>query len=128
MAEASLVPSTPSSHPQAQQSQPIDFNAPVVPGDACSMAGSPEAGPPLFPFALMGRTRAQTTQLREGEGGAGTAVAPLSTSIKQRGPADSTTPTPTTKRSSRTAGAKKTSSTPTTVTVATSKTSTSFSK
>ena len=62
MAEASPVPGTPSGHPQVQQDQQINPNAAVVPG------GSPPNT--QSPFALMGRTRAQTTQLREGEGGA----------------------------------------------------------
>ena len=105
MAEASPVLGTPSSHTQVQQDQQINPNAAVVPG-----------GPPpntQSPFALMGRTRAQTTQLREGEGGAGP-VEPTSSSTESRSLTAPETPTPsiTGRKASRTAGVKKTSSTP----------------
>ena len=119
MAEASPVPSTPSRYLPAPRGQPVDFNTAGVPGGAPSMAGTPETGP-ASPPALMGRTRAQTTQIREGGNGAETAAGTSNSISEQRSPTSVTTPA--SERATRTSRIRKTNATPnTTVTVATSK-------
>lgn len=121
MAEASPVPGTPSGHPQAQLGQPINPNAAIAPSDALNTAGPPGAGPPLFPLALMGRTRVQTIQLREGDSTAEMVTSPPN-NTEPSGSMALNTPTPSVEKSARASRVKNTSSAPTTtVTVDTDK-------
>lgn len=119
MAEAFPVLGTSSDHPQAQLGQPTNLNAATAPGDALSTAG---AQAPLFPPALMGRTRAQTFQLREGDSTTDMTTPPLNIT-EPRTPAALTTPTTTSgERLTRSSRVKKASATQaTTVTVASGK-------
>ena len=108
MAEAFPVLGTSSDHPQAQLGQPTNLNAATAPGDALSTAG---AQAPLFPPALMGRTRAPTFQLREGDSTTDMTTPPLNIT-EPRTPAALTTPTTTSgERLTRSSRVKKASAT-----------------